>query len=219
MRNCAPETLPPRRRPFTVILTGGIASGKSAASRHFEALGAAVIDTDVIASELVKPGRAALGAIIDAFGSAYLLADGNLDRAKMKSLIFSDTRAKARLESILHPAIAAEVQRLMAAADGPYCVVVVPLFVETGIDLQADRILVVDVDEKIQLERLLSRDRLSLSMANAILRSQASRSQRLGLADDVIENNGSISELQARVEELNSDYEILAQLQRTGTGK
>jgi dephospho-CoA kinase len=193
-----------------VILTGGIASGKTAVSDRFARLGAAVVDTDVIARELVQPGQPALAAIVHDFGGGVLDAGGGLDRKRMRALVFSDPECKRRLEAILHPAIGAEVKRRIAALDAPYCILVVPLLAESGRYAWADRVLVVDADEETQTARVMARDRSSRAQAQAILGAQASRQQRLALADDVIDNQGSPEQLDQAVAALHARYSRLA---------
>jgi dephospho-CoA kinase len=193
-----------------VVLTGGIASGKTAVSNRFERLGVPVIDTDLIAREVVQAGRPALAAVVGQFGKGVLDGSGELDRSKMRSLIFSDPVSKKKLESILHPAIAREVQLRLNTVETGYCILVVPLLAESGRYEDSDRVLVVDVDESTQLQRLLARDRISEELASAMLRAQAGRQQRLERADDVIANTGSLEELDAAVASLHEKYLKLA---------
>lgn len=190
-------------RPPVVVLTGGIASGKSAVSEHLARRGVPVIDTDLLAREVVAPGTPGLAAVVDAFGAQVLAADGSLDRARMRQLVFGDEEARRRLESLLHPRIeAAARQRIQSLEDVPYCLLVVPLLVETGLFSDADCVVVVDVPERVQIDRLIQRDDLDESGARRILDSQASREQRLAWADEVIENDASLERLQASVDSL-----------------
>ena len=202
----------PQQSPqvFTVVLTGGIASGKSIASRLFEELGVPIIDTDCIARELVEPGMPALQAIVEAFGTGCLGPDGRLDRRRMRSEIFADPEARARLESILHPQIGAEVRRRISELDAAYCIVVIPLYAESSAYGWIDRVLVVDTDEDTQIARVMQRDRIGRDLAESILASQAARKERLALADDVIRNDGTMERLAARVRELHHKYSQLA---------
>jgi dephospho-CoA kinase len=195
---------------FIVALTGGIASGKTAVSDRFAALGVPVIDTDVIAHQVVAVGQPALQEIRDVFGAEVLLADGNLDRKALRQIVFSDPVARKKLEDITHPAIRARVLRDIAAVETVYCVVVIPLFTETGAYDWVDRVLVVDSSEATQLERVMQRDGVSREQAEAALASQTSRQARLALADDVIENNGELAELDAAVQRLHGLYLKLA---------
>jgi dephospho-CoA kinase len=195
---------------FTVVLTGGIASGKTAVSHLFEELGVPVIDTDRIARELVEPRMPALKAIVKAFGAECLDPGGGLDRRKMRSVIFSDPAAKSRLEAILHPLIGAEVLRRISKLEAAYCIVVIPLFAESSAYTWIDRVLVVDAQEDTQIARVMERDGIDRSLAESILASQASRPDRLALADDVIVNEGTLEELTERVQELHLAYLRLA---------
>lgn len=200
--------------PFVVGLTGGIGSGKSAAAERFAARGAAIVDTDAIAHELTAPGGAAIEPIRLAFGDALLTAEGALDRAAMRRLVFADAAARERLEAILHPLIRAESEaRLCRLASADYAVLVVPLLVETGdYRSRVDRVCVVDCPEALQLARVMARSGLSRDEVQAILAAQASRAQRLAAADDVIDNSQGLTELDAQVARLHEKYRTLAKL-------
>ena len=191
---------------FTVVLTGGIASGKTAVSGLFAQRGIPVIDTDLIAREVVEPGQAGLHRIVEEFGPGFLDAEGRLDRPMMRRAIFSDPAQRECLESILHPLIAEEVMRRVGELKAPYCIVVIPLYAESSAYTWIDRVLVVDVSEDIQIERVMERDRINREQALAILRAQAGRRERLALADDVLDNSGSLAELARRVDELHRQY-------------
>jgi dephospho-CoA kinase len=193
-------------RPLVVVLTGGIASGKTAVSDRFAALGVPVIDTDVIAREVVEPGEAALEDIVRTFGSSLLDAAGRLDRRRMREMIFSDPAHRAALERILHPAIARRARERVRAVRAPYCILVVPLLVETGLFPWIDRVLLVDADEATQIDRLMARDGVSREQAQAALAAQASRAERQALADDVIDNSGPLSDLDDQVRTLHRKY-------------
>jgi dephospho-CoA kinase len=198
-----------RRQTMTFIvgLTGGIGSGKSAAARLFEALGAAVVDTDVIAHELTAAGGAAIGPIRAAFGDGVIDAHGALDRVAMRRKVFADASAKGRLEAILHPMIRTEADRRCATAKAPYVVLVVPLLVESGdYRNRVQRIVVVDCPEEVQLARVMSRSGLDAQEVGAIMAAQAGRQQRLAAADDVIDNSGDLSSLRRQVEALHRRY-------------
>lgn len=195
---------------FRVGLTGGIASGKTTVANLFAAHGVPVIDTDVIAREVVEPGQPALDAVVDAFGASVLGPDGRLDRPRLRERIFADPSARRRLESILHPAIRREMERQSRAAGGPYQVLVIPLLVEGGERDHVDRVLVVDVPRDTQIERLVRRDGASREQAEAALRAQASREARLAFADDVIDNTADPAALGARVGLLHEKYLRLA---------
>jgi dephospho-CoA kinase len=195
---------------YVVGLTGGIGSGKSAAAEAFSERGATVIDTDAIAHRLTAPGGGAMDLIRTAFGAGYVAADGSLDRARMRQRAFTDPAARKRLESILHPLIRAESDRQLAAATGPYALLVVPLLVEAGADRNRyDRILVVDCEESTQIARVMQRG-LTVEEIRRIIASQATREARLAAADDVLENNGSIDALKRKVDALHRTYLALA---------
>lgn len=194
-----------------IALTGGIASGKTAVSDRFSALGAVVIDTDRIARDVVAPGSEGLGRVVDAFGDRVLGADGGLDRRALRDRIFEDAAARDRLESVLHPRIETRAREAIRAADGPYVILVVPLLVETGLFDDADRVLVIDVPEAVQLERLTARDGVTADQARAALAAQATREQRLAVADDVIENTGTLEALDEQVRRLDREYRGLGE--------
>jgi dephospho-CoA kinase len=196
---------------LVVGLTGGIGSGKSAAAEEFARLGATVVDTDVIARELTEPGGAALPQIKSLFGAAFIAASGAMDRSAMREHVFADPAAKQALERLLHPMIRAEADRRIEAATGPYVVYVVPLLVESG--GQRDRIsrlLVVDAPEALQVERVRARSGLSDKEIRSIIAQQAGRTARLALADDVIENTGTLDALRKQVAALDARYRKMA---------
>ena len=196
--------------PFRVALTGGIASGKSTVADLFAALGVPVIDTDLIAREVVEPGEPALAQLAAAFGPEVLGPDGRLDRRRLRDMVFADPTARRRLEAILHPAIRARMEAQSRAAGGPYQLLVIPLLAEGGRRDHVDRVLLVDVPESAQVERLMRRDGSSREQARAALAAQASRAVRQAIADDVIENTGGVEDLRARVAELHGEYLRLA---------
>lgn len=197
------------RRVFTVVLTGGIASGKTAVSDGFRRLGVPVIDTDVIARQLVEPGQPALARIAEIFGPGILDSTGELDRKKMREAIFSDHEKKAQLEQVLHPLIGEEVLKRLEQLSAPYCILVVPLYAESGSYRWVDRVLLVDVSEEQQIRRVMLRDDISKEQAEAILDAQASRAERAALADDVIDNSGTLDELEDSIETLHKKYSSL----------
>jgi dephospho-CoA kinase len=199
--------------PFTVGLTGGIGSGKSAVADQFALLGAAIVDTDAIAHELTRAGGAAIPQIREMFGDASIAPDGAMDRKKVRDLVFADPAARKRLESVLHPMIRAESERRIAAAAGvaPYVVYVVPLLIESpGHRMRVSRVLVVDCEENVQVERVRQRSGLAEAEVRRIINAQVSRAERLAAADDVIDNSGPRSGLVPQVVELHGRYLALA---------
>lgn len=197
-------------RAFRVGLTGGIASGKSTVADMLASHGVQVIDTDIIAREVVEPGMPALDEIRAAFGDDVLHADERLDRRALRSRIFADPSARERLENILHPRIRDATLRAAASLDGPYQVIVVPLLTSSELATAMDRILVVDCDEQTQVTRLLARDAESEDQARRILAAQASREERLAIADDVVTNDGTLADLEMAVARLHDKYLGLA---------
>jgi len=196
---------PSRRyqQPFVVALTGGVASGKTAISSRLAAKGAPVVDTDVIARQVVAPGSPGLAAIVEAFGTEVLDEHGQLARRRLRDKVFERPEARQRLEHILHPLIAAEARRQIATHEqADYVVVVVPLLAETGRVGDADCVVVVDVPESTQIRRLQERDGIERQQAEAMLAAQATRQQRLAMADEVIDNTGSLDTLKQAVDEL-----------------
>ncbi|HEX5394208.1 MAG TPA: dephospho-CoA kinase [Rhodocyclaceae bacterium] len=193
-----------------VGLTGGIGSGKSAAADRFAALGAAVVDTDAIAHELTGPGGAAMSAIAQAFGPDVVRADGALDRAAMRNLVFADPGQRQRLEAILHPIIrqlSDERVQAALASGAPYAVLVVPLLVESGTYRErVHRIVVVDCSEATQVQRVMRRSGMVESEVQRILSAQATRAERLAVADDVIDNEGDLLHLVGQVDALDGKY-------------
>jgi dephospho-CoA kinase len=196
--------------PPRIGLTGGIASGKSTVADLFADLGAVVIDTDVIAREVVEPGKPALDDIVRQFGSEIVDESGALRRRELRKIVFADDEARARLEAILHPQIRKETVRQANTAGGPYQLIVVPLLVGSPLRDFVDRILVVDCSEETQVRRLTARDGESEEHARLMLAAQASRDERLAIADDVINNDKSIADTRSQVEALHEIYSALA---------
>ena len=187
-------------------LTGGIASGKSTIADMFAELGAVVIDTDVIAREVVMPGQPGLNEVRQAFGESVTNDDGTLDRIALRQLVFADGGRRKQLEAILHPRIREETYRQADAACGDYLLVVVPLLAESPLKSFVNRILVVDCSEDTQMSRLLARDAESEDRARRILAAQSSREERLAIADDVINNDGSLDATRSQVAALHNYY-------------
>jgi dephospho-CoA kinase len=197
--------------PFVVGMTGGIGSGKTTAAEAFARLGADLIDTDEIAHSLTAPGEPVLAQIARQFGPEMLTATGSLDRTKLREAVFAEPAQRERLEALLHPLIRSEVDRRLLQSRSPYVVLVVPLLIETGgYAMLVDRILVIDSPEHLQIERVMRRNRLRPEAIEAILRAQASRSERLARADDVLINDGTVAALKTGVEKLHRKYLALA---------
>jgi dephospho-CoA kinase len=202
-------------RPFRVGLTGGIASGKSTAAKFFGALGVPIIDTDQLARDVVEPGQPPLERLVERFGESILTPDGHLDRPALRTIVFSDPKARADLEALTHPAIGVAVEARSAEAGGIYQILVIPLLVEKSLGSQLDRVVVVDCDEELQIRRLQARDGSTLEQARAILNVQTSRAARLKAAHDVIKNDGDMSAVRDQVAMLHTRYLELAQQART----
>ncbi|MGZ5201435.1 MAG: dephospho-CoA kinase [Telluria sp.] len=198
---------PGQRNLFTVGLTGGIGCGKSTVADQFAALGASVIDTDQIAHALTAPRGAAMPALLAEFGDDFATPDGALDRAKMRTIVFTDPGARARLEAVLHPRIRDATAAAAAIATGPYVIFVVPLLVESGTwSERVNRVLVIDCPEALQIQRVMSRNGLPEAQVRAIMAAQATRQQRLDAADDVIVNDDGIELLAPQVERMHTFY-------------
>ena len=187
-------------------LTGGIGSGKSAASDHFAKLGAEVIDTDLLSRELVVPGQPAFDDIVDTFGDSVLTESGELNRKHLRDRIFADPEARKHLENILHPRIRGAMLEHARHSQAPYVVFVIPLLIETGQQALVDRVLVIDLSERLQRQRVAARDGLDERQIEQILAAQASREQRLRAANDVICNDGGLAELQRQIDDLHRKY-------------
>jgi dephospho-CoA kinase len=192
--------------PLVIGLTGGIGSGKSAASAIFSRLGAPVIDADRIAHALVAPGESALAEIAAAFGTDILGSDGELDRDTLRRRVFADNGDRKRLEAILHPRIRRRIQNFIRNTHYPYCVVVIPLLLETQQSDLVDRILVIDIPPETQASRVADRDGLDRQEIQAIIDVQAARETRLSAADDIIDNTGGLDALESQVRGLHDRY-------------
>lgn len=207
------------RRAYRVGLTGGIASGKSTVADLFVALGASLVDTDVLAREVVAPGSPLLPRIAGHFGPQVLQNDGSLDRARLRERVFANPAERQWLEGLTHPAIRELTDLRCEQATGPYVIVAIPLLVETNGASRFDRVLVVDCEPALQLARLQARDGVTLAQAERMLAAQVTREQRLAVADDVILNDGDIAGLRDQVEKLHRQYAAAAaaQADRAGT--
>ena len=198
---------------FIVGLTGGVASGKSTVERAFQALGVPVADADVAAREALAVGSEGLAQVVAQFGAGVLLTDGSLDRAAMRRRVFADATARRALEAIVHPRVRESLRHACAAATGPYAIASIPLLAEGGGRSAypwLQRVLVVDVPEAVQLQRLLARDGIDEPLATTMIQAQATRRERLAIADDVLVNDGPLAAIGAHVAALDGLYRRLA---------
>lgn len=198
---------------FIVGVTGGVASGKSEVTRRFEAMGTFIADADLAAREAVAPGSPGLMELVKQFGPDMLASDGSLDRAAMRRHVFADEAARRRLEAIIHPRVRAALREACAAAPGPYAMAAIPLLAEGGgrdAYPWLSRILVVDVHVDVQRARVMARDRVDAGLAQRMIAAQATREQRLAIADDIIVNDGPLDRLDAHVAALDRRYRALA---------
>ena len=199
---------------YIIGVTGGVASGKSEVTRRFEALGVAVADADLAAREAVAAGSPGLAEVVSTFGPGVLTTAGELDRTAMRQRVFEDPAARQRLEAIIHPRVRAWLRQECEAALGPYAIAAIPLLTEGGgrdAYPWIDRILVVDVPVEVQIKRLMRRDDVDRTLAEAMLAAQASREARLAIADDVIVNDGALEALDGEVARLDQLYRGLAE--------
>ncbi|PSW64718.1 dephospho-CoA kinase [Photobacterium leiognathi subsp. mandapamensis] len=197
---------------LVIGLTGGIGSGKTTVANLFaDTYGIDIIDADIVAREVVEPNTFGLNAIVEKCGKEILLEDGTLNRAKLRDAIFSQPELKTWLNNLLHPLIREKMQQDINQSQSAYCLLVVPLMVENNLQTMTHRLLVVDVDEQVQIQRTQQRDNVSIEQIKNILASQASREQRLDAADDVITNNGDNKALVSQVEQLHLQYLKMSQ--------
>ena len=203
---------------YFIGLTGGIASGKSALEKAFAAHGIVVADADLLAREVVQPGTPALAAVVERFGNEVLQADGQLDRAALRVRVFGHNAERRALEAILHPAIRRRLEQICRQATSPYAIATVPLLAEGGGRAAypwLHRILVVDTPTEVQKRRLMQRDGIDAVLAEKMMAAQASRTERLALADDIVVNDGDIAHLQRAAEDLHRRYLALAEAGNT----
>ncbi len=191
---------------YVVGLTGGIGSGKSAAAEMFRAWGVEVIDADALAREVVEPGQPALSNIAAHFGSELLTAEGYLDRAALRKVVFSNSEQKSWLENLLHPLIAELLQRRLNATKSPYAILESPLLLETEQYKLVDRVIVIDVNEEIQIARSVRRDGSDEAVIRSIIASQIDRAGRIQRADDLVSNEEGLEQLREKIEALHSKY-------------
>ena len=199
-----------RDHTMIVALTGGLASGKSSVAQQFEEIGVPVIDADVVTRQLVEPGTPALAEIVEAFGAGVLDEQGRIDRARMRERIFGDDRDRNKLESILHPRVRDAMRAFATSSDAPYVLFVIPLLVETNQAREMDRVIVVDAPRALQAARAAARDGSPPETIAAMLDSQATRADRLGVADAVIENATDLASLRERVDAVHRECQALA---------
>ncbi|WP_263078371.1 dephospho-CoA kinase [Endozoicomonas sp. Mp262] len=200
----------PVNKPLVIGITGGIGSGKTAVTDYFARQGIAIIDADIAARMVVEPGQPALDAIALRFGDTLLLPDKTLNRRKLREIIFNDIAEKEWLEKLLHPMINRLLEKQLAEAQSPYVILVSPLLVETSQHELADRVLVVDTSEAIQLERSMARDTMTEAQALKIIRSQSTREHRLGYADDVVDNSSTLEHLHESLKIYHQNYLVLS---------
>ena len=191
-------------------LTGGIGSGKSTVCRLFAELGVPIVDADLIARQLVEPGRPALLRIAETFGQQMLNDDGSLNRARLREAVFADADKKRRLDAIMHPLVYAQIAADVMALQAIYCVIAVPLLFESKNAYAVDRVLLVDCPVEVQIDRVIGRDKLTRGQVQAIIDSQMPRSERLARADDVIDNIAGPERLAEQVKRLHNSYILLA---------
>lgn len=191
---------------YVVGVTGGIGSGKSAATAEFERLGIAVVDADIVSRQVVMPGSPCLQAIAEHFGEELLTETSELNRKALRQRIFSDSEEKAWLNNLLHPAIREEILAQLEQASSRYVILSAPLLLENNLDKYCQRVLVVDVPEELQLQRTIQRDESPKEEVEAIMKAQLSREARLRKADDILNNEGSIDELRRQVNQLHQRY-------------
>lgn len=197
---------------FVVGVSGGIGSGKTTVTDLFAKYGVEVIDADIIARQVVELGSTALHTIVEKFGDIILNKNGQLDRAKLRTLVFQDTQSKNWLNQLLHPAIRDRMLLQVQQAKSVYCLLSVPLLVENKLTTTVDRVLIVDVSQALQLERTVQRDNSDAQQIRAIMQSQVSREKRLSVADDIIDNNSNLQALEKQVRTLHTEYLRLAKI-------
>lgn len=193
-----------------IALTGGIGSGKSTVAERFAARGVPIVDADALAHELTRPAQPAVAEIAAAFGDTVLKPHGELDRGILRSLVFADPEARKRLEGILHPRIRAAMLDRLAEIQAPYAILVIPLLFETGQQDLAERVLVVDLPERLQIQRVQARSGLDPETIRAIIASQVARADRLAGGDDIIDNSADAAALEPQIEDLHKRYLALA---------
>lgn len=192
--------------PYVVALSGGVASGKSTIANLFAQLGVPIIDADIIARQVVEVGSDALAQIVKHFSTEILLPNGELDRSQLREIIFNNDHERLWLNNLLHPIIHKITEQQIAKQTAPYVIWVVPLLIENNLHQLADRVLMVDIPETLQMERLINRDKISESLAKRMILTQVPLAERLSYADDIIVNNGNLASLSEQVNKLHQQY-------------
>jgi len=200
---------------LTIALTGGIGTGKTSVASIFKSLGVPIIDSDIISKEIMLPGKPCFKDIINEFGEEILTNKETIDRNKLRNIIFNNDKARIKLENITHPVIFKNIDIQASLINYPYCLVIVPLLIETKSVKYFDKVLLVDVLEKIQFERFTKRDCISPALLGKIIKTQATRSERLKYADDIIENNNEIGNLDEYINILHKKYLTLSKEKST----
>jgi dephospho-CoA kinase len=196
---------------LVIGLTGGIGSGKTAASDYLASKGICVVDADLAARVVVEPGQPALAAIRQRFGDGVIQADGALDRRALREIVFADSSARKDLEAITHPAIGAEIVRQLSASTSPYTLLGSPLLLESSQHKLANRILLIDVPEEVQLRRTASRDKVAEAQVRAIIAAQMSREEKRRRADDIVMNDADLASLHQQLDALHETYLKMAE--------
>ena len=195
---------------FTIALTGGIGSGKSVVASLFEELNVPIIDSDKISKNITLPSGICFNKIVSEFGEKILTKEGKIDRNKLRKIVFNDDKDRNKLENILHPIIFKKINSEISLINHPYSIVIIPLLVETKSNRQFDRVLLVDTPEKLQLQRIIKRDKLSPKLLKKIINTQATREERLKYADDIIVNDSKIINLNNYIKVLHEKYLMLS---------
>tara|TARA_B100000678_G_scaffold167602_1_gene139998 strand:- start:198 stop:812 length:615 start_codon:yes stop_codon:yes gene_type:complete len=191
---------------LTIALTGGIGSGKTSIASIFKSLGVPIIDSDTISKEIILPGKPCFKDIVNEFGEEILTNKGTIDRYKLRDIIFNNDKARIKLENIIHPVVFKNIDTEISLINYPYCLVIIPLLIETKSTEKFDRILVIDALESLQFERIVKRDDISPILIKKIIKTQAKRKERLRYANDIIVNNDTIMNLNKSINTLHKKY-------------
>ena len=191
---------------LTIALTGGIGSGKTSIASIFKNLGVPIIDSDTISKEIMLPGKPCFKDIVNEFGEEILTNRGTIDSYKLRDIIFNNDKARIKLENIIHPVVFKNIDTEISLINYPYCLVIIPLLIETKSTERFDRILVIDALESLQFERIVKRDDISPILIKKIIKTQAKRKERLRYANDIIVNNDTIMNLNKSINTLHKKY-------------